>query len=189
MSFLSILPQAAIESAKRTRMLHKRFVIGSINQGNVQIGHSFSALEQNTLFFTDICTADDYLDEPSHNFEARGFLKSIGALCLQIVSIGNIDTQHRIAELAMDDRSKQRYKDATGFLFRGNDIGYLHQDPPIMTMSISTVLQPGNSIGVSYLSVMEPVGGGEYVLKHDYPIERTQGPRFEKIGDYERPQN
>ena len=41
------------------------------------------------------------------------------------------------------------------------------------------MLQVGHQITVSYLTILEPADGGEYILRHDYPMLPIQGPRFE----------
>lgn len=160
-------------------MLQKRFVIGSINQGRASVNGVFSAYEQNTIFYSDVCTAEDFLDEPHYDPEARAFLKSIGSLVLTVCSVTSIDNKTRIAQLEMDEDSQLRYQKAMDFLFRNNIIGYFHQDPPLMTMTEMTALEVGNQLSIGYFSIMEPIGEGEYRLKHDYQIQRPQGHRFE----------
>lgn len=162
-------------------MFQKRFVIGSINQGKAKVGDTFSAYEQNTIFLSGVCVADDFLDEPAKRPKARALLKSVGSLCLNICSIEDTEDGIRVANLDMEEDSKERYQAAMEYLFRDNIIGYFHQDPPLMTLTPMTALEVGDQLKVSYFSVMQPLNKGLYVLWHDYPTERKQGPRFEKF--------
>lgn len=162
-------------------MFGKRFIIGTVNQGQPEIGKNYSAYKQNTIFLSGVCEAETFLDEPAYSTEARAFLKSIGFLALKITNIFETGGTTRIAELEMDSESKSRYQKVMEFLFRNNVIGYFHQNPPLMTLSHGTVLKPDDLISVGYLSIIEPKGEGIYNLKHDYQLERTQGPRYEKF--------
>lgn len=168
---------------KRTNVFSKRFIIGSVNQGKLELEEVYSAFQQNTIFLSGICEAEDYLDEPAMYSDARGYLKSIGSLLLDVSKITQIDSGLKIAELEMEVESQKRYEEAVSFLFRENLIGYYHQDPAIMTLSPRSALQEGDKLGLSYFSILEPMGSGDYRLKHDYQLERTQGPRYEKFKD------
>lgn len=159
----------------------KRFIIASVNQGWAEIGKDYYAYEQNTIFLSGICEADTFLDEPACSTEARAYLKNIGSLTLRLADVFSVKGSSRLANLEMDSESKMRYQAAMEFLFRKNIIGYFHQERPLMTLSPSTALKPNDFISVSYLSVIEPKGDGIYNLIHDYPLERTQGPRYEKF--------
>lgn len=156
-----------------------RFIIGTVNQGKLRVGETYSAYQQNTIFLSGLCTADSFLDEPVMNPQARGFLKNLGGLCLELTSIVKIDDSSRVAELIMVGDSKEKYYKAIQYLFTGNMDGYGEQQLPIMTLTPKTALRVGDKLGVSYLSILSPEGEGQYTLKHDYPIERTQGPRYE----------
>jgi len=170
-------------NVKRTNVFNKRFIISSVNQGKLELGQVYSAFQQNTIFLSGVCEAEDYLDEPALHADVRGYLKSIGSLILDITKITEADSGIKVAELQLEADSQNRYEEAVGFLFRENLIGYHHQTPSIMTLSPRSVLEEGDKLGVSYFSILEPLGAGEYRLKHDYQLERTQGPRYEKFKD------
>lgn len=159
----------------------KRFIIASVNQGWAEIGKVYYAYEQNTIFLSGICEADTFLDEPACSTETRAYLKNIGSLTLRLTDVFSVKGSSRIANLEMNSDSKIRYQTAIEFLFRKNIIGYFHQEPPLMTLTTATALKVNDSISVGYLSILEPKGGGVYNLKHDYQLERTQGPRYEKF--------
>lgn len=157
--------------------------MGSVNQGQIKVGDVFSAHEQNTIFLTDVCSANSYLDGPMRYPEERSFLKNIGSLTLRIANVIFLDDVRRVAELKMEEDSAKKYEAAISYLLKDNFAGYRNQNPPLMTMTPRTVLRVGDALSLSYLSVMEPLGEGSYKFKHDYPIQRTQGPRFEFYGE------
>lgn len=162
-------------------MHQNRFVIGSVRQGSHEVGEKFSAYEQGTIFLSGVCEAEDFLDEPALDKECLSFLKNIGGLVMRVGDISHLGYDACIAELEVDEASRSKYQIAMAHLFRNNLSGYRHQEPTLMTLPKNTALRTGDTLDLSYLSVLEPVGDGEYILKHDYPLERTQGPRFEKF--------
>lgn len=157
-----------------------KFVLGTINQGSAYPDYEFSAYDQNTIFLSSVCSADDYLDLPAQDPSLRAELKNIGSLIMAITNIVCIE-ENRFAEFEMDDNSKDKYGMVIDLLFSTDKEGYSDQNPKLMTLSPTTTLRVGDHLGVSYISVMEVLGEGNYRLKHDYPIERTQGPRYEKL--------
>jgi hypothetical protein len=159
-----------------------KLVLGTINQGGAYPEYEFSAYNQNTIFLSSVCSADDYLDLPAQEPSLRAELKNIGSLIMTITNIVCID-ENRFAELEMDDNSKDKYKKITDLLFSADKDDYSDQTPKIMTLSPMTTLRVGDQLGVGYISVLEVMGEGNYRLKHDYPIERIQGPRYEKFQD------
>jgi len=165
-------------------MPRSTIVLGTINQGRAYPDYEFSAHDQNTIFLSSECTADNYLDLPALDPSIRGALKNIGSLIMTITNIVNIDGA-RFAELEMDEESTDKYTKITDLLFSADKAVYSDQSPKIMTLTPKTALRIGDQLGVSYISVMEVLGGGNYRLKHDYPIERTKGPRYEKYKDNE----
>lgn len=165
-------------------MPRPKFVLGTINQGKAHVDYEFSAYDQNTIFLSSECSADDYLDLPAKEPSLRGALKNIGSLVMAITNIVCIE-DNRFAEFEMDDNSKDKYGKLTDLLFSTSKAGYSDQNPKLMTLSPMTTLRVGDQLGVSYISVLEVLGEGKYKLKHDYPIERIQGPRYEKFKDNE----
>ena len=159
-----------------------KFVLGTINQGGAYPDYEFSAYDQNTIFLSSVCSADNYLDLPAQDSSIRAELKNIGSLIMNITNIVCVD-DNRFAELEMDENTKDKYVRITELLFSTDKGEYSDQSPKLMTLSPMTTLRVGDHLGVGYISVLEVLGEGKYRLKHDYPIERTQGPRYEKFQD------
>lgn len=160
-------------------MLEKKFLLGSINQGKVDIGDEFSAHKQNTIFFSGICAAENYLDDIYSDQSPIAVLKKIGGLSLVITNITPVDSEYKVAELEMTKHSLNKYNQTVEYLFPAKNRVYVPQNPSIMSLTTTTNLKINDTLTFGYLSILKPLGEGRYRLMHDYPLDRTQGPRFE----------
>jgi hypothetical protein len=154
------------------------FIIGSVRQGAGtnklwRPGDQINARKVCTMFFTGVC--------PSIN-EIPGVLnqlKSVSGFVVSIDAVGFVSDDVRFAELSLEDPGKLYKEILSDCLFSDRLEDMYIQTPPVMTLPNGCSVGVGDRFNVGYLSILSPVDVGVYELVHDYPLQRSQGPRFE----------
>lgn len=160
--------------------------IGSVRQGSAtptglwRPGDRIDARRVSTMFFADM---SEKLSPDLVDHEIERFMRSLGYFVVEVSSVGIPGWDNtRVAGLSIVEGYKRRYDELMARLFAEDPDGY--GPTTCMTLPEGCVLKVGNQITVSYLTVLEPSGEGEYTLRHDYAMLPIQGPRFEPTIKY-----